>query len=374
MSDASTKVAKIAEKAPLAAGGSIRAIVPQDFESAYRMAQVVVAAGMAPKSISTVEQACVAIMHGLEVGLTPMAALQSIAVINGTPTIWGDGMLALIQNSGLLEDIEETSELDDKGEWQSSSCTMKRKHRATPIVRMFTRPMAAKAGLLGKSGPWTQYPSRMGQMRARSWCGRDGFADILRGLHNTEEVMDRGLLDVTERGHATTAPPEPRRSDFKAPVQRDDTPTEEDIEAEGWELFDEVGELVGAFQPKDWLEHLVNLALAAGTAGPKVRAQLPQNNVEAAKVVREHDGTLPAHLHLLYTPDEPAPRNWRVEGGTGEAALIKGIKELVDIAESQADVAEIFKQNDDRMQKFSAMKRDDLSRYAEARHAALAEK
>ncbi len=27
-----------------------------------------------------------------------------------------------------------------------------------------------KAGLVGKSGPWSQYPGRMYQMRARAWA------------------------------------------------------------------------------------------------------------------------------------------------------------------------------------------------------------
>ena len=45
----------------------------------------------------------IAIMHGLEVGLSPLSALQRIAVINGRPTIWGDGALALVKASGLCE-------------------------------------------------------------------------------------------------------------------------------------------------------------------------------------------------------------------------------------------------------------------------------
>ena len=73
--------------AVLKAGNSIAPIVPTSFEDAYRFANVVVKAGMAPKSLDTAEKAMVAIMHGLEVGLTPMAALQSIAVVNGMPTI-----------------------------------------------------------------------------------------------------------------------------------------------------------------------------------------------------------------------------------------------------------------------------------------------
>jgi hypothetical protein len=209
----------------LTGGNAIKAIVPTSFEGAYRLAQVVVAAGMAPKSVNTVEKCAVAILHGLEVGLTPMAALQSIAVINGFPTIWGDGMLGLIRGSGLLEDISETIEVDDKGEVQSATCTMKRKGQPTPIVRMFTRPMAARAGLLKKEGPWQTYPDRMMAMRARAWCGRDGFADVLKGLGVREEIDDM----VAVAGTATfTPPPEPRRSDFAEPTPSDDEAPDHD--------------------------------------------------------------------------------------------------------------------------------------------------
>ena len=37
-----------------------------------------------------------AMMLGHDVGLGPLAALQSIAVVNGNPTIWGDGLWALV--------------------------------------------------------------------------------------------------------------------------------------------------------------------------------------------------------------------------------------------------------------------------------------
>ena len=49
---------------------------------------------------------------------------------------------------------------------------------------------AKRAGLAGKSGPWTQYPRRMLQMRARGFALRDAFPDLLRGLVTAEEAMD----------------------------------------------------------------------------------------------------------------------------------------------------------------------------------------
>ena len=54
-----------------------------------------------------------AIMHGATVGLGPIAAVHAIAVIGGTPSIWGDGALPVIEHSGLLEDMVEDYEVDD---------------------------------------------------------------------------------------------------------------------------------------------------------------------------------------------------------------------------------------------------------------------
>lgn len=130
-----------------------------------------------------------AIMHGASLGLGPIAAVQSIALINGMPSIWGDGALSVIEHSGLLEDMVEEYEVDDE-HGLVAVCTMKRRGRATPIVNRFSTAMADHAGLTRTDGAWQSYPERMLRMRARSWTMRDGFADILRGLHIREEVED----------------------------------------------------------------------------------------------------------------------------------------------------------------------------------------
>lgn len=375
MSDVNNKLATVPApiKAPLPAlGGRPAAIVPQDFEAAYRMANVVVKAGMAPKSFDTTEKACVAILHGMEVGLTPMAALQSIAVVNGMPTIWGDGLLALIQGSGLLEDMEETQEVDEKGEWQWSICTMKRKGRATPVTRQFTRVMAMKAGLLTKAGPWTQYPTRMGQMRARSWCGRDAFPDVLRGLHNTEETMD--MVDITDRGSATLAPAEPRRSDFRPPAQQQDEPQPGQVEPEGWPLHDETGETVGRFGTVEWVGKFLDAY--DKLQGPEC-AQLLENNADTAKAIWEDDGTddeTAKRISAAYTPlaEAETVKDWKVDV-IGEAPKMKAIKDLINQSAGTADeVDDILKQHAEFVGKLSAFKRDDINKTAAARKMALA--
>lgn len=195
--------------APLAAGGTAAAIVPRSFDECWRMAQLLAQSRQVPTTYQgKAEDCCVAIMHGLEVGLSPLAALSSIAVINGRPSLWGDGMLAVVRASGLVESFDETDDGD------TAICAIKRRGDPKPIVRRFSTADAQKAGLAGKTGPWTQYPQRMRQMRARSWALRDGFADVLKGFYSAEEASDipardAPARDITPRAETRPAPPPP---------------------------------------------------------------------------------------------------------------------------------------------------------------------
>ncbi len=199
----------IPERKPaLVAGSAVRAIVPTSIEETFRMARAIAAAGWAPKSYLVDQKRAeqgydesrivVGIMHGLELGLTPIAALQSIAVINGTPSIWGDGALAVVQASGLMEDFREEPIIEANGQITGYVCTAKRRGMATPISHRFTNADAKAAGLLDKLGPWQQYRARMLQMRARAWTLRAGFADVLRGLSIAEEAQDIPTAQVIE--------------------------------------------------------------------------------------------------------------------------------------------------------------------------------
>jgi hypothetical protein len=172
-------------KPALTTGNAVAAMVPNSVESAWRLSEVIARSGMAPKTYGTdPNKIMVGMLAGMEIGLTPFAALQSIAVINGNPSLWGDGALALVLASNLVEDMTE----EDDGE--TATCTIKRVGRASPIVRQFSNDDAKRAGLLGKAGPWQQYPARMRQMRARAFALRDGFTDVLKGLRVAEEVRD----------------------------------------------------------------------------------------------------------------------------------------------------------------------------------------
>src|SRR4030095_2795835 len=161
----------------LLGGGGIKAIIPQNFEEAYKMARIIAASGTAPKSYLmkdptnlkeylSVERIAVAIMHGLGVGLPPMQAVQGIAVINGMPTVYADAQDALVEASGLLEDRVEEHEREDEGLFLWWRCTVWRRGRKTPVEITITRPQAARAGWLKKKGPWPGRPNPQAPRRA----------------------------------------------------------------------------------------------------------------------------------------------------------------------------------------------------------------
>jgi hypothetical protein len=166
---------------PLRTGNAIQAIIPQDVEQVFRLATAISKSGLAPSTMKDPEKLVVAIMHGLEIGLPPMQAVQRIAVINGRPAIWGDALPALILSKGfkLIEGVTDGV----------ATCTVVRPD-GDRITRTFSEADAKKAGLLGKPGPWQQYPNRMLQMRARGYACRDGAADALSGLYVAEELAD----------------------------------------------------------------------------------------------------------------------------------------------------------------------------------------
>jgi len=132
-----------------------------------------------------------AVIMGADVGLTPMQALQNIAVIRGKATIWGDGLLAICQGHPAYAGIKEW--LEGAGTPEAIAyCRIKRAVHGEieETTQSFSVAQAKRANLWGNKGPWSQYPERMLQMRARAFALRDSFSDALKGFLPAEEVRD----------------------------------------------------------------------------------------------------------------------------------------------------------------------------------------
>jgi hypothetical protein len=156
---------------------------------AIQFSEMLSGSSMVPKAYQGKPQdVLVCVQWGYEMGLAPMQALQNIAVINGKPSVYGDAMMALVQASPVCEDIEEYIENEGTPN-PVAVCMAKRKGRK-PVVAKFSVEDAKRAGLWGKGGPWTAYPKRMLQMRARGFALRDAFPDVLKGMITAEEAQD----------------------------------------------------------------------------------------------------------------------------------------------------------------------------------------
>lgn len=181
---------------------------PQTFEQAMTFSNMLAESDLVPKDFRGKPGNClIAIQWGSELGLKPLQALSSIAVVNGRAALWGDAVIALVRSSPLCEYVHES----DDG--HTATCRSKRKGEKEHVTT-FSMDDAKQAGLAGKQGPWTQYPKRMRQVRARAFNLRDVFPDVLRGMPVAEEVQDMpaerhmGMAEeVTPAAQRAPAPP-----------------------------------------------------------------------------------------------------------------------------------------------------------------------
>ena len=166
------------------------ALVPTNITEAMQISEMLASSTVIPKDyVGKPANVFVAINAGMSMGLSPFQAMQNITVINGKPSVWGDAMLGMVRSSPKCLGVQET--VTGEGDQRTATCTATRKNGDTEekIERSFSWFQAKKAGLTGR-GPWTAYPDRMLQMRARGFCLRDGFPDVLGGVITAEEAQD----------------------------------------------------------------------------------------------------------------------------------------------------------------------------------------
>lgn len=202
------------------------------FEDIERFADKAARSGMIPPSYNNKPDAIViAVMMGSELGLAPMQSVQNIAVINSRPAIWGDALPGLCRASGLMRTMREWSE--GEGDNMIFYCEAARKDDAQMVLGSFSVADAIRAGLWGKD-IWKKYPKRMLQMRARSFCLRDAFPDVLKGLVTAEEAEDTPI-------DPNDFIPSRRASEVVSQTKQVAPPEER------------YPTLFGAIEPKDWL-------------------------------------------------------------------------------------------------------------------------
>lgn len=164
---------------------------PDVFKSMLQYADMLVKSGFLPGHIKNAQQVIAIITYGQELGVGTWTALNGIQVIQGKPCVSPALMLALINRSGMLEDMTI------EGDNGFCTVTMKRAGR-TAHAETFTIQDAQGMGLSGKEN-YKKQPGVMLKWRAVSACARVVFPDVLAGLYTTEE-MSPDNTSVTEDG------------------------------------------------------------------------------------------------------------------------------------------------------------------------------
>jgi hypothetical protein len=153
-------------------------------EQAIKVAEMLAKSTLVPKAYQgQPANVLVAMAYGESFGMQPLQAMQSVAVVNGMPGLYGDGLLAVCRSCSSWEWMQEAID------GETAICTAKRRNEPE-VTATFSVADAKRAQLWGKQGPWTQYPMRMLAMRARAFALRNLYADVLRGMGSAEELQD----------------------------------------------------------------------------------------------------------------------------------------------------------------------------------------
>ena len=119
---------------------------------------------------------------GLELGLSPIASLRSLHVIEGKPSLSADAMVAVVIASGACDYFvcRESS---------PSSAIYETRRKGTPVASRasFSIDEAKAAELLGKDN-WKKHPKSMLKARAKSMLARDVYPDVLHGIYTPDEL------------------------------------------------------------------------------------------------------------------------------------------------------------------------------------------
>lgn len=133
-----------------------------------------------------------AILAGHEVGMQPIAALRSINIIQGTPSMSAMAMRGLVQSRGHKVRVVEVSPT-------RAVAHGRRAGEDEVHESVWTIERAKEAGLTGKSN-WSKQPQAMLAARATAECCRLTAADVLLGIpYSTEELVDLGEQDPSPR-------------------------------------------------------------------------------------------------------------------------------------------------------------------------------
>ena len=164
----------------------------RSIDDVERLAKIATASGLC--RVKRPEEAAVILLTGRELGLSPMQSLRGIYVVNGTPVLSADLLVAVVRRSGLCGSWRVTESTPER-----CTITTTRVGETEPSTRTWTMADAKRANVTGKP-IWSQYPSQMLRHRCAADLAREVYPDVVLGLYTPEE------MDSVERERREPAP------------------------------------------------------------------------------------------------------------------------------------------------------------------------
>ena len=126
-------------------------------------------------------------------GLSPLAVMQNLYIIQGKPSFSGQAIASLIRSSGQFSNIE-VNFIGEEGK-DSWGCYISAERNGKQIKgAKVTIGMAKAEGWTKKNGSkWLTMPEMMLTYRAYTFFGRQFAPELMMGLHAVEELEDIGV-------------------------------------------------------------------------------------------------------------------------------------------------------------------------------------
>jgi hypothetical protein len=178
---APSRIGADVERYEPSSAGSMAVVTGGHLQAFQDWAKVVAVAGAIPDALrGKPADVFVTVMHGLDLGLRPMQALNLVYVVKGRPSLSAEGMRSLILEAGHELEVDA----DDK----KATVRARRKGTDRWVEASFTVEQAKKAKLSGQN--WDAYTEDMLVARATVRLARRYFPDVTNGLAAVEELRD----------------------------------------------------------------------------------------------------------------------------------------------------------------------------------------
>lgn len=180
------------------------------FKLAYQMAKGLSESTLVPMQFQKNPANClIALEQSNRLGISPMAVMQNLYIVQGRPSFSSSFIIALINSSKKYDMELQFDEEEKDGKPYACTCWTELNGRRVSGIKI-TMDMADKEGWLKKNGSkWQTIPQVMLRYRAASFFARMNCPELSIGLYSKEELDDMTKKQSTASLNSILADDEP---------------------------------------------------------------------------------------------------------------------------------------------------------------------